>query len=84
MFNCREVSRKVSASLDGQLSMSQRMLLWMHLAMCRYCMRFKHQLLMVHELVRQNPGVPDRAGDTPCLSAEAKARIKRRLRHPRQ
>lgn len=52
MFNCREVSRLVSESLDRELSLPQRLGIRFHLLMCRYCTRFARQLEKVRNLVR--------------------------------
>ena len=40
MFNCKEVTQRVSRSFDQKLSLAQRMLIWMHLRMCKYCRGF--------------------------------------------
>jgi hypothetical protein len=52
MFNCKEVSRRVSESIDHNLPLYQRMLIWMHLLMCRYCARFRRQVMFLRELCR--------------------------------
>ena len=51
-----------------------------HLMMCRYCARFRRQLLMLRQLSRlEDVDSPTDAGPEQ-LSAEAKQRIKRMMR----
>jgi len=50
MFNCKEVSRRVSESMDDNLPLSQRMLIRIHLLMCRYCARFRRQVMFLKEI----------------------------------
>ena len=50
MFNCKEVSRRVSESMDHKLPLYQRMLIRIHLLMCRYCARFRRQVMFLREL----------------------------------
>ncbi|MFC1814725.1 zf-HC2 domain-containing protein [Thermodesulfobacteriota bacterium] len=52
MFNCKEVSRRVSESMDRRLPLYQRILIRMHLLMCRYCARFRRQVMFLRELCR--------------------------------
>lgn len=76
MFRCHEVSRRVSLSMESALPLTQRAAIRIHLAMCRYCARFRRQLLALRKLGRHS-GAPA----TPAaLSPEAKERIKRALR----
>ena len=44
MFRCNDVSQKVSQSMDDDLPLHQRMAIWIHLLMCRYCLRFRNQM----------------------------------------
>ena len=39
MFSCKDVSQLVSESMDRALPFYQRVLLRMHLLMCKYCAR---------------------------------------------
>ncbi len=51
MFNCKEVSKLVSQSMDRELSFSKRMGVRFHLMMCRYCARFGQQLKRIRVLL---------------------------------
>lgn len=80
MFNCKEVSRLVSESLDRKLPLYQRMGLRIHLLMCKFCRRFQQQLLLIRETLRAESLYAD---TEPYLSLppEAQKRIKRFLRN---
>jgi hypothetical protein len=80
MFRCRDVTQKVSQSMDGTLPISHRLAVRMHLMMCRYCARFQRQLLILRKLSRAEDQY--RASDkTPENLPEAtKRRIKEKLR----
>jgi hypothetical protein len=52
MFNCEQVSIRVSESMDRKLPLLQRMMIRFHLAMCRYCSRFQRQLQHLRRLGR--------------------------------
>ena len=82
MFNCGEVTRLVSESLDRKLPFYQRMGIRAHLLMCKFCSRYRKQLLLIQEvLTRCN------ASDCPKdifepLSEDARERMKCVLTHP--
>lgn len=52
MFNCGEVTRLVSESLDRRLPFYQRMGIRMHLSMCKFCSRYSKQLRLLREVMR--------------------------------
>ena len=56
------------------------MAIWMHLLMCRYCARFRRQLIMLRKISRQMDDEPSTTRTHPTFSNEAKARIKKVLR----
>ena len=80
MFNCREISRKVSESMDVQLPLHQRLSIRVHLFMCRYCARFKKQLLLLQAAGRAYEAQLDTVGPSATLSAEACDRIRASLK----
>ncbi len=80
MFRCTDVSQKVSLSLDAPLPYHHRLAIRMHLWMCRYCARFRRQLLMLRKMSRHVDSDPSTDQSTATLSPEAKARIKKTLR----
>jgi len=79
MFRCNEVTRRVSQSLDEEQPFFQRVLIRMHLLMCRFCARQKKQMLFIRDLLRIH-STPLRDTVPPgILSQEARERIKRSL-----
>ena len=79
MFNCKAVSKIVSESMDRALPIHQRVLIRMHLMMCKYCARFKRQLLLIREVCRSEGMMPGESDDTLVLPKDACDRIKRSL-----
>jgi hypothetical protein len=80
MFSCKDVSQKVSLSMDTPLPFHHHMAVRVHLLMCRYCARFRGQLMMLRKMSRHTEGdpIPTQTPDT--LSQETKERIKKSLR----
>lgn len=52
MFNCGEVTRLVSESLDRKLPLHQRMGIRIHLFMCKFCARYSKQLKLLRGVMR--------------------------------
>ena len=83
MFRCNDVSKKVSQGMDTPQPLGTRMMIRMHLWMCRHCSRVYRQLHQLRQMSRHNhadaadcpPDLPD------ALSPEARERIKAKLRH---
>ena len=82
MKSCQEVSRLYSESLDRPLPFHQRLALWMHMKMCRFCAGFAKQLRAIRQACRRAGESPDVPGLQPDvkLPAEARDRILRSLR----
>ena len=80
MFNCKEVSEKVSLSMDISLPIHQRMMIRMHLLMCKYCNRFRKQLMIMRDAVRLEKPPPDDPCQTEILSDSCRERIKKAVR----
>lgn len=80
MFRCQDVSHKVSQSMDDALPVHQRMAVWMHLLMCRYCLRFRKQMMLLRKLSRMTAHAPSPALMRDTLSKEARNRIKEKLK----
>jgi hypothetical protein len=80
MFRCDKVSHKVSEALDHPLPWQQRLMVRVHLMMCRYCSRFQRQLLLIRELARRVDPTEDELADQPGLSPDSRDRILRSIR----
>ena len=82
MFSCKAVTQIVSESMDRVLPMHHRVLIRMHLLMCKYCARFRRQLLIIREACRSEEITPGDSDDTRVLPKEACERIKQSLPKP--
>ena len=80
MFNCKKVSMMVSESMDRKFPLHRRILLIAHLLMCRYCHRFKTQLLILRNAVGLEDIHEEGRGRSHSLSEEARARMKQAMR----
>lgn len=81
MFKCKEVTRMVSESLDRKLPLYQRIGVRIHLLMCKFCSRFKKQLLFLRETIRLHV---ERGKDTELstkLPPEACERIRKSIQN---
>ena len=81
MFNCNEISKKVSESFDRTLPLHQRMMIRIHLMMCKYCSRFKRQLVIIRKAIRSEDENAAGPVDSSALSSDARDRIKRSLQN---
>ena len=80
MFNCRKVTQMVSESMDRKLPLYQRVMIRTHLLMCKYCARFRDQLLMMRELSSRQETDDSKLDPSAVLPPEARERIKQKLK----
>ena len=76
MFNCKDVSQRVSESMDRPLPLHQRILIKMHLMMCKYCARLRNQLLIIRDACRLENLHGKDLDDIHALSDDAADRLK--------
>ena len=76
MFNCKDVSQRVSESMDRSLPLYQRILIKMHLMMCKYCSRFQNQLLILRHACRLENLHGEDLDDAHALSQDVADRLK--------
>ena len=81
MYSCKQATELMSLSLDSKLSLYQRVVLKMHLLMCKLCSRCWRQMLFVRDAVHK---CSERTEETDfmtgySLSPEACERIKKSL-----
>ena len=79
MFKCKEVTRIVSESMDRDLVFHERIALKIHLFMCKYCARYKHQLLALREILHLHMMKGEVSGNPITLPPEVKQRIQNEL-----
>ena len=80
MFRCKDVSRKISLSMDITLPLHHRLAIRLHLMMCRHCARFKRQLASLRAICHRIDSAPLPSDGDIHFSAEAKSRLKAKLR----
>lgn len=80
MFSCKGVSQRISEEMDRRLPFYQRLMIRMHLAMCRFCRRAYKQMLCLRKISR-DPILHEAGMDeSVSLSPGACERIKEILR----
>jgi len=80
MFNCNEVSQKVSESMDRVLPFHQHIMIRFHLLMCKYCARFRDQLLLIRKAIRTEEDPDEDLRPSESSFPELRERIKQALR----
>ena len=76
MFNCRQIARLVSESMDRKLPPGRRLGVRFHLLMCRHCARFSKQLHLIRRLIRSRDSTDANYSST-TMDARAKERLRR-------
>ena len=76
MFNCKKVTQLLSESLDRNLPLYQRMGMRIHLMMCKFCSRYKEQLLFLRKTARLYSESSEDSDLSIQLSSEVGKRIK--------
>ena len=79
MFSCNDVSQKVSESMDRVLPFHQQMMIRLHLLMCKYCARFRDQMLLIRKALRTGEDPDEEPGPSDASFAEPRQRIKQAL-----
>ena len=77
---CREVVRLVSEDMDHPLPLGTRIRVRLHFLICKWCERYKQQLLFIRNAVRQQPDKLTDQAPSSWLSPEARERLKQALR----
>jgi hypothetical protein len=80
MSNCNDVSQRVSESMDRVLPFHQQMMIRMHLLMCKYCARFRDQLLLIRKAIRTEEDPDEDLRSSESSFSEPRERIKQTLR----
>ena len=69
----------ISESMDRELPLHQRVMIRIHLAMCKYCSRFRRQLLFIKAACHHLTEPFEDIKPAITLPAEARERIKAAL-----
>lgn len=78
MINCKQASQLISRGLDTTLSKRERFALKIHLLMCKYCSRFRQQLIAINVTISKL-GKQIEDDSNIQLPEETKARIVKAL-----
>jgi len=81
IFDCSEISRLVSDSMDRTLPFRQRIGIRIHLLMCRHCTRYRKQLLFLRKAIRFPSTTAADEKPSANLSDESCNRIKRAIQN---
>ena len=76
--SCREAMELQSRALDEHLGLGKRMLLRVHVMMCKICRRYGNQLELVSEITKEAPDKASFEKSQP-MPEEVRARIKESL-----
>ncbi len=84
MLNCKDMTKLISDSLEGKISVRQRMELWLHIMMCGMCRRFRSNIIELRKRVRGSKVLLDRVDTAlaplpPATKARLEEVIKRQL-----
>ena len=66
--------------MDASLPVHHRLMITIHLLMCKYCSRFKKQLLIIKKAVRIEKPAEDDPCQTASLSKATRERIKKAVK----
>ena len=81
MFSCKDVSQLLSESMDRSLPFYQRVLMRMHLLMCKYCSRLKEQFEALRAAGRHEELYGNELDESRALSNDGKERLKKFLKN---
>lgn len=76
MPTCKETSVLASRAMDERLPFTDRVGMWLHLALCKNCARFGRHLQAMRRIARAETEADDEAAG---LTDEARRRIATRL-----
>ena len=78
MLSCKEASRLISEELDRKLSLYERVMLKMHLAMCSVCKHVQRQLEALSKVISSKAQSQETSSfsEGPSLSESSKEHMK--------
>jgi len=77
MFSCKDVSQLISESMDRSLPFYQRVLIRMHLLMCKYCSICKEHFEALRTAIRHEELYGNELDESRALSHDGKERLKK-------
>lgn len=77
---CKETVEVISESMERPLTLRERFLLKLHMAVCSWCQWYMEHLITLRETLRTQADEPPEANfSSPGLSPEARERIRQKL-----
>jgi len=58
-LSCRDATRLISQGMDRRLSVAEKLVLRLHVAICDACSRFTRQVNFVRQALKSYPGPDD-------------------------
>ncbi len=80
IFSCRAAAEAASLKRDAKLPLGNRITLAMHLAICSMCRLMNNQFAIIEAALRKLSRTPETDKSNQSLSAEARERLKSRLK----
>jgi hypothetical protein len=77
---CKEIVKIITASLDGKVSLRDRIIMKIHLLSCNPCVNFLKQLKFLRQVLSGNDEKLTLIESSAKLSDEARARLKNTLK----
>ena len=81
MYSCKDVSQLLSESMDRSLPFYQRVLMRLHLLMCKYCARCKQHFESLRAASRHEDLYGNELDASRALSNDGKERLKKFLKN---
>ena len=80
--SCKDMTRLLSEAMDRPVPLRIRMNMRLHFLICKWCERYKNQLLFLRQVLRRDPDKVEGEGaaSSASLSPDAKDRLKRVIR----
>lgn len=79
MLTCKDASHLISERQERPLGRRERLNLWLHLLICKYCRRFERQIAMLSRALNELGRRGGADADGIDLSPEARERIRKAL-----
>jgi putative component of membrane protein insertase Oxa1/YidC/SpoIIIJ protein YidD len=79
MFSCQYVSQLISQSMDRTLPFYQRILMHLHLLVCKYCATCREQFETIRNACRHEELIGTELDASRALSNDGKERLKKFL-----
>lgn len=76
MLSCRKAAEYSSQAMDSDLGFAEKVRLWMHLRMCKWCRRNEQQLATIRKVISRWAIVPENLESDSLTTLDATAREK--------